>query len=108
MSFLAGAICHWIHHRLASACITSLSSINIFAVLARGLIVIRMSPKRFQGTPEPEEETPLLRDGNAPRTETPLPMTQILVLLLLQLCEPITSHSIKPYINQVRSSIPTS
>jgi hypothetical protein len=65
-----------------------------------------MSPKRFQGAPEPEEETPLLRDGSASRKETPLPITQILVLLLLQLCEPITSQSINPYINQVRSPIP--
>ncbi len=65
-----------------------------------------MSPKRSQGTPEPQEETPLLRDRNAPRTKTPLPITQIVILLFLQLCEPITAHSIKPYINQVRSLIP--
>ena len=65
-----------------------------------------MFPKRSQRTPEPEEETPLLRDRNLPRKETPLPTTQILVLLLLQLCEPITSQLINPYINQVRSSIP--
>jgi len=69
-----------------------------------------MSPKslRSQGTPEPQEETPLLRGRNAPRTETPLPITQIVVLLLLQLCEPITSLSINPYINQVCPSIPIS
>ncbi|KAH9059708.1 MFS general substrate transporter [Lactarius vividus] len=65
-----------------------------------------MSPKKPQGTPEPEEETPLLRDSNAPRTETPLPITQIVILLLLQLCEPITSQSIKPYINQLVSELP--
>ncbi|KAH8993664.1 major facilitator superfamily transporter [Lactarius deliciosus] len=65
-----------------------------------------MSPKTFQGTPDPEEETPLLRDGVTPRTKTPLPITQIAILLLLQLCEPITSHSIKPYINQLVSELP--
>ena len=63
-----------------------------------------MSPKRSQGTPD--EETPLLHDRNAPRKETPLPVTQIVVLLLLQLAEPITSLSIRPYISQVRPSIP--
>ncbi|KAH9169683.1 MFS general substrate transporter [Lactarius sanguifluus] len=65
-----------------------------------------MSPKMFQGTPEPEEETPLLRNGNTPRAKTPLPISQIVILLLLQLCEPITSHSIKPYINQLVSELP--
>ena len=69
-----------------------------------------MSPKslKSQGTLEPQEETPLLHDGKAPRTETPLPITQIAVLLLLQLCEPITSLSINPYINQVCPSLPIS
>lgn len=64
-----------------------------------------MPQKRSQDVPEPEEATPLLRDGNPPRKETPLPITQIAVLLMLQLTEPITSRSINPYINQVRSSI---
>ena len=61
-----------------------------------------MSPEMSQGTAEPDEETPLLHDGKTSRKETPLPITQVLVLLLLQLCEPITSQSINPYINQVR------
>ncbi|KAH9005430.1 MFS general substrate transporter [Lactarius hatsudake] len=65
-----------------------------------------MSPNTFQGSPEPEEETPLLRDGYTSRAKTPLPITQIAILLLLQLCEPITSHSIKPYINQLVSELP--
>ncbi|KAH9010706.1 MFS general substrate transporter [Lactarius hengduanensis] len=67
-----------------------------------------MSPKtrRSQRAPEPEEETPLLRDENPPRKETPLPITQIVVLLLLQLTEPITSLSIRPYINQLVSELP--
>ena len=58
-----------------------------------------MSP----GAAEPDDETrPLLHDGNSPRKATPLPVSQIVVLLLLQLCEPLTSLSIRPYINQVR------
>ena len=62
-----------------------------------------MPPNRSQGTPD--EETPLLHDEYASRKETPLPVTQIVVLLLLQLSEPITSLSISPYISQVRPSI---
>jgi hypothetical protein len=62
-----------------------------------------MSPRKSQG-PNPEEETPLLRDENPLRKETPLPITQILVLLLLQVSEPLMSFSIRPYINEVRSS----
>ncbi|KAH8985273.1 MFS general substrate transporter [Lactarius akahatsu] len=57
-------------------------------------------PMRSQRTPGPQEETPLLRDRNTPRTKTPLPITQIVILLLLQLAEPITSLSINPYVNQ--------
>ncbi|KAH9052774.1 MFS general substrate transporter [Lactarius vividus] len=64
-----------------------------------------MSPKRSQRALDPEEETPLLCDANA-RTETPLPITQIVVLLLLQLTEPIMSLSIRPYINQLVSELP--
>ncbi|KAH8985274.1 MFS general substrate transporter [Lactarius akahatsu] len=60
----------------------------------------------FQDTPKPQEETPLLRDENVPRTKTPLPITQMVVLFLLELCEPITSQSIKPYINQLVSKLP--
>ena len=32
----------------------------------------------------------------------PLPKLQLAIVLLLQVCEPITSQSIFPYINQVR------
>lgn len=58
-----------------------------------------MSPSRAQDTVD--EETPLLHNANAPRKATPLPVTQITILLLLLLTEPITSLSINPYINQV-------
>jgi hypothetical protein len=66
-----------------------------------------MSPNRSQDTTlESVEETPLLQDETPPRKETPLPITQILVLLLLQTTEPLMSFSNRPYINQVRLSIP--
>ena len=64
-----------------------------------------MPHKRSQGSPD--EETPLISDGNSQRKATPLPLAQILVLFILQLAEPITSSSIRPYINEVESSIPT-
>ena len=59
-----------------------------------------------------DEETPLLtndHDNNVQvlrkrETPTPLPKIQISILMLLQLCEPILSQSIYPYINQVCSS----
>jgi len=60
-----------------------------------------MSPRRSQAQGVADEETPLLRSEDAPRKPTPLPMTQLCVLLLLLLSEPITSLSINPYINQV-------
>ncbi|KAF8267053.1 major facilitator superfamily domain-containing protein [Lactarius quietus] len=60
---------------------------------------------RRSGAREPEEESPLLRDANPLRKETPLPTSQILILLLLLLSEPITSSSIRPYINQLVSEL---
>ena len=60
-----------------------------------------MSP-RSQTQGAADEETPLLHNEGTPRKPTPLPMTQLCVLLLLLLSEPITSLSINPYINQVR------
>lgn len=64
-----------------------------------------MSPKWPQGAPDSDEETPLLRDFHPLGKEISLPVVQILLLLLLQLSEPITSFSIKPYVNHVCSSI---
>jgi len=60
----------------------------------------------WQGTPAPEEETPLLGDEIPPRKETPLPITQIIVLLLLQLSEPLMASSIRPYVNELVSELP--
>ena len=55
---------------------------------------------------ESDERTPLLMNNDTVperRPITPLPKLQIAIVLLLQVCEPITSQSIFPYINQVRS-----
>ena len=35
------------------------------------------------------------------RLQNPLPKLQLAIVLLLQVCEPITSQSISPYLNQV-------
>ena len=79
--------------------------IIIYKLILLALVVSSMSPNLERtGVLEPQEESPLLRDGKSLRKETPLPITQILVLLLLQLSDPITSFSIRPYINQVRPS----
>jgi hypothetical protein len=65
-----------------------------------------MTLTRFEDNREIDEETPflqsqesLLPDSNP--TRTPLPITQISILLTAWLAESITSHSISPYINQV-------
>ena len=51
-----------------------------------------------------DEGTPLLASSGE-RKRTPLPKRQIGIVLLLQICEPITSQSIYPYINAVSSSL---
>ncbi|KAF8267047.1 major facilitator superfamily domain-containing protein [Lactarius quietus] len=63
-------------------------------------------PHMSPHTPERDEERPLLHEGNPLKTKKSLPITQILVLILLQLSEPITSFSIKPYVNQLVSELP--
>jgi hypothetical protein len=47
------------------------------------------------------EETALLSTVERRRKPKPLPWLQISIILLLQVCEPITGLSIYPYINQV-------
>ncbi|KAI0740955.1 MFS general substrate transporter [Earliella scabrosa] len=57
----------------------------------------------------PEDEIrPLLSEDEGsgrPRKPTPLPMSQIAILMVLQLAEPITSHCIYPFINQLISEL---
>jgi hypothetical protein len=48
-----------------------------------------------------DEETPLLQQKQQKKAPTPLPYLQIGIVLLLQLCEPLCSMSIYPYINEV-------
>jgi hypothetical protein len=49
---------------------------------------------------EINEETALL-SSPAKNSRTPLPKLQLSVIMLIQICEPIASQSIYPYINQV-------
>ncbi|KAF8875931.1 major facilitator superfamily transporter [Infundibulicybe gibba] len=51
------------------------------------------------------EETALLAPAKKQQNPTPLPKVQIGIVLLLQLCEPITSLSVYPYINQLISEL---
>ena len=49
------------------------------------------------------EESPLLAvDSPKKHRPNPLPKLQLAIVLLLKVCEPITSQSILPYINQVQ------
>ncbi|KAF8875926.1 major facilitator superfamily domain-containing protein [Infundibulicybe gibba] len=52
-----------------------------------------------------DEETALLAPAKKLHKPTPLPKVQIGIVLLLQLCGPITSQSIYPYINQLISEL---
>nr|GAT52467.1 major facilitator superfamily multidrug-resistance DHA1 sub-family [Mycena chlorophos] len=47
------------------------------------------------------EETALLAKRKPKQERTPVPWKQISVILLIQVCEPIASQSIYPYINQL-------
>ena len=49
----------------------------------------------------PDEETPLLQ----PRSKTPLPWSQINIVFLALVAEPISSAYIFPFINQVRQQL---
>ncbi|TEB39446.1 MFS general substrate transporter [Coprinellus micaceus] len=52
-----------------------------------------------------DEETPLLQQKQQKKAPTPLPYLQIGIVLLLQLCEPLCSMSIYPYINELVSTL---
>ena len=51
---------------------------------------------------ETETQPFLGPDSQNKRLPNPLPKLQLAIVLLSQVCEPITSQSINPYINQVR------
>jgi len=50
-----------------------------------------------------DEETPFLQNEDTPRkpAPTPLPRTQIAILLSVWIADSVVSHSIGPYLNQV-------
>jgi hypothetical protein len=53
-----------------------------------------------------DEETPLLSDGRSKKPSAPLPWSQIGILLVLQLAEPLTSQVIYPFTPEVRHVLP--
>ncbi|KAF8886146.1 major facilitator superfamily domain-containing protein [Infundibulicybe gibba] len=59
----------------------------------------------MRGDDTTDEETALLSRNEEQQGPTHSPKVQIAIVLLLQLCEPITSHSIYPYINQLVSEL---
>ena len=48
-----------------------------------------------------DERTSLLPNSHQVQKITPLPKTQLIILLFLQLAEPLVSQVITPWINQV-------
>ncbi|KAJ7473389.1 major facilitator superfamily domain-containing protein [Mycena latifolia] len=54
-----------------------------------------------------DENTALLSKGkqNPAPTRTPLPIRQLAILMLVQLCDPLAAQSIHPYINQLVSEL---
>jgi len=80
--------------------------------------IVILSSLRIPGIPSPtypssmdpvndiqdNEQTPLLKKPQKP-AYTPLPKLQIAIVLILQICEPICSMSIYPYINEVSSQL---
>jgi hypothetical protein len=65
-----------------------------------------MSLTSFEDNRDVDEETPFLPSQEVPPdsnpARTPLPIAQISILLTAWLAESITSHSISPYLNQVK------
>ncbi|KAJ7690108.1 hypothetical protein B0H17DRAFT_1290721 [Mycena rosella] len=51
------------------------------------------------------EETTLLSTPGKAQARTPLPKLQLSVIMLIQICEPLASQSIYPYINQLVSEL---
>ncbi|KAF8207043.1 major facilitator superfamily transporter [Mycena galopus ATCC 62051] len=55
-------------------------------------------------TEDPNETTTLLPTPQSNKP-TPLPKLQLAIIMLIQICEPLTSQSIYPYINQLVSEL---
>ncbi|PBL04236.1 MFS general substrate transporter [Armillaria gallica] len=62
-------------------------------------------PTEETGLLTPTSTSTLSSQKRRSRPATPLPHLQIWVVLVLQICEPITSQSIYPYINQLVSEL---
>ncbi|KAJ2934959.1 hypothetical protein H1R20_g2101, partial [Candolleomyces eurysporus] len=81
----------------------SLHNTNTIVTVDRGVDVVVV-----------DEETPLLSSSSSPSSSsstpkiqkaTPLPKLQIAIVLMLQICEPVCSQSIYPYINELVSTL---
>ena len=53
----------------------------------------------------PDEETPLLAEEQRQTKPSPIPWSQVLLLLILQLAEPLTAQVISPFAPEVRPSL---
>ncbi|KAG6906441.1 hypothetical protein DXG01_013924 [Tephrocybe rancida] len=62
-------------------------------------------PMHLDGEHSANERTVLLASLPSPHKPKPLPWFQVSIVLLIQICEPITSTSICPYINQLVSEL---
>ncbi|KAF8699440.1 hypothetical protein AX14_000959 [Amanita brunnescens Koide BX004] len=56
-------------------------------------------------TSHDDEETPLLRSGQTKKSPTPLPWSQLSIVIFLQLAEPLTSQVIYPFAPELIRSI---
>ena len=54
---------------------------------------------------EETQETPLLAENAGKKQATPLPWSQLIIVMFLQLSEPLTSHAISPFTPEVCSLV---
>ena len=54
---------------------------------------------------EETQETPLLTENAGKKQATALPWSQLIIVMFLQLAEPLTSHAISPFTPEVFSLI---
>lgn len=65
---------------------------------------------KIMSADEESQETPLLAENAGPgknpkKQATPLPWSQLIIVMFLQLAEPLTSHAISPFTPEVYSLI---
>ena len=60
---------------------------------------------KIMNVDEESQETPLLAENAGKKQATPLPWSQLIIVMFLQLAEPLTSHAISPFTPEVYSLI---